>query len=113
MEEPDRSEGMAGGRYEEAFVLFVKMLCVGRYHNHFHLPLCVEASAAFPAMQEVAEIDNRVIKMGIDSDDHVETALANMYVKCSNTENAHNVFDKMFPRKCSLMDCPDCKICVE
>jgi hypothetical protein len=64
-------------------------------------------------MQEAAEIDNRVIKMGIDSDDHVETALANMYVKCSNTENAHNVFDKMSPRKCSLMDCPDCKICAE
>ena len=46
-------------------------------------------------MQEAAKIDNRVIKMGIDSDDHVETALVNMYVKCSNTENAHNVFDKM------------------
>lgn len=90
------------GRYEEAIVLYVKMLCAGIQPNNFTFPFVLKACAAFSAMQEGAQIHSHVIKMGFDMDIYVGTALISMYAKCCNMEDARKVFDKISQRNVVL-----------
>lgn len=90
------------GQYEEAIVHYVKMLCAGIQPNNFTFPFVLKACAAFSAMEEGEEIHNHVIKMGLESDVYVGTALINMYAKCGNMEDARTVFDKMSHRNVVL-----------
>jgi len=90
------------GQYEEAIVLYVKMLCAGIRPNNFTFPFVLKACAAFSAMQEGAEIHSHIIKMGLELDVYVGTALINMYAKCGNMEDACKVFDNRSQRNVVL-----------
>eukprot|EP01018_Ginkgo_biloba_P010080 Gb_35396 [translate_table: standard] len=80
---------------KEALKLFEQMQWEGfkPTHNTFVSVLC--ACASPEALELGKQVHAYVIKVEFDSNVFVETALVDMYAKCSSIEDARMVFDKM------------------
>ncbi|KAF9594783.1 hypothetical protein IFM89_034766 [Coptis chinensis] len=84
------------GFFKEAILLYVEMR---RYYyvwpNNYNLPFVLKSCGALKAFFEAEQIHSDVVKLGFGSNVYVQTALLDMYVKCSRIEIAKQIFDTM------------------
>ncbi|KAG8373265.1 hypothetical protein BUALT_Bualt11G0005900 [Buddleja alternifolia] len=69
--------------------------------NNFIFPLIAKACAKLSDLKLAQIIHARVVKTPHSSDIYVQTAMVDMYVKCSNLECGHHLFDEMPDRDVS------------
>eukprot|EP01018_Ginkgo_biloba_P026598 Gb_12372 [translate_table: standard] len=84
------------GLFGEILTLYFQMQQAGIQPDNFTFPNVLKACAGLSALQEGNEIYNYIVENGFESDVFVGAALIDMYAKCGCTENARNVFDKMY-----------------
>ncbi|KAG8373262.1 hypothetical protein BUALT_Bualt11G0005600 [Buddleja alternifolia] len=63
--------------------------------NNFTFPLIAKACAKLSVIKLARIIHAHVVKTPHSSDIYVQTAMVDMYVKCSNLECGHQLFDEM------------------
>jgi len=83
---------------EEALKLFQEMQLAGVKSDRFSLASVLCACANLEALDEGEQVHAEAIKIGIESDVCVGSALVDMYVKCSQVDcmvDARKVFDRM------------------
>lgn len=83
---------------EEALKLFQKMQLVGVKSDRFSLSSALCACANLEALDEGQQVHAEAIKIGVELDVCVGSALVDMYVKCSQVDcmvDARKVFDRM------------------
>eukprot|EP01018_Ginkgo_biloba_P028329 Gb_03597 [translate_table: standard] len=83
------------GYDEEAFNLFHQMQLVGVQPTSVTVSSILPACAHLAALQQGKEIHSYIIRMGIETDVFVGSALVDMYGKCQSIEDARQLFDKM------------------
>ncbi|XP_057815637.2 pentatricopeptide repeat-containing protein At4g37170 [Cryptomeria japonica] len=83
------------GLYNEALLLYDKMLLANVQPNRFTYPFVLKACAYTKSIDLGREIHEYAVDVGLDSDVFVGSALVDMYVKCGFLEDARDVFDKM------------------
>jgi pentatricopeptide repeat protein len=66
--------------------------------NKFTVSIALAASAAIPTLCTGKEIHGYIMRIGLDSDEVVWSALSDMYGKCRSIEEARRIFDKMVDR---------------
>ncbi|KAK9713497.1 hypothetical protein RND81_06G031100 [Saponaria officinalis] len=93
------------GRSKEALGLFRAMRsgggleCSGLMQsNKFTLSSVVAAAAAVPSLLSGKEIHGHIVRMGLDVDSAVWSALSDMYAKCGNIDEARRIFDRIVDR---------------
>eukprot|EP01018_Ginkgo_biloba_P031942 Gb_37802 [translate_table: standard] len=80
---------------EEALILFNEMQCVGLKPNQFTFVSILKACAIQTALEQGKQIHNYIIKVGLESQIFVGSALVDMYVKCGRLEEARQGFKNM------------------
>ncbi|KAL9241548.1 hypothetical protein vseg_015651 [Gypsophila vaccaria] len=94
------------GRSREALGLFRAMWsggglglgCGGMGSNKFTLSSVVAAAAAVPSLRSGKEVHGHVVRMGLEVDSAVWSALSDMYAKCGNLDEARRIFDRTVDR---------------
>eukprot|EP01018_Ginkgo_biloba_P036695 Gb_15537 [translate_table: standard] len=82
----------------EALTLYYQMQQVGIQPDNFTFPFVLKACASLSALQEGKEIHDDIVRIGLESDNFVRTALIDMYAKCGSIDFARLLFDKMSDR---------------
>eukprot|EP01018_Ginkgo_biloba_P022854 Gb_14354 [translate_table: standard] len=82
----------------EAMELFREMQKYGMKPNLSTLSSVVNACASLAAPEHGMQVHALIVKMGFEYDAFLESALVDMYVKCTNIDNARLSFDKMSKR---------------
>ncbi|KAL2906187.1 hypothetical protein RDABS01_004897 [Bienertia sinuspersici] len=86
-------------RPKEALDLYREMQNYGNLDtNKFTISSAIAASAAIPSLLSGKEIHGRIVRMNLESDSAVWSALSDMYAKCGSIEEARHVFDKTVDR---------------
>ncbi|KAG2719881.1 hypothetical protein I3843_02G006600 [Carya illinoinensis] len=84
---------------KEALELYRRMLRhENSKSNKFTISSALAASAAIPTLSTGKEIHGHIMRIGLDSDEVVWSALSDMYAKCGSIEEARCIFDKMVDR---------------
>eukprot|EP01018_Ginkgo_biloba_P029375 Gb_08128 [translate_table: standard] len=94
------------GHAEEALELFCEMQRAGINANQFTYGSILRSCTSLTALELGEGVHAHIIKSEFESDVFVGSALVDMYAKCGNITNAHEVFDKMIVRDvicCSAM----------
>jgi pentatricopeptide repeat protein len=86
------------GFCNEALVVYNQMKQAGTQPDNFNFPCVFKACAALGDLQQGRENHGYVIRSGFEFDVFVGSSLVDMYAKCGNLEDAHQVFDKMSQR---------------
>ncbi|XP_021751958.1 pentatricopeptide repeat-containing protein At4g37170-like [Chenopodium quinoa] len=87
------------GRPKEALNLYREMQSFGNLDsNKFTMSSVIAASAALPSLLSGKEIHGRILRLGLESDSAVWSALSDMYAKCGCVEGARRIFDKTVDR---------------
>jgi pentatricopeptide repeat protein len=86
------------GFCNEALVVYNQMKQAGTQPDNFTFPCVFKACAALGDLQQGRENHGYVIRSGFEFDVFVRSSLVDMYAKCGNLEDAHQVFDKMSQR---------------
>ncbi|XP_058113098.1 putative pentatricopeptide repeat-containing protein At5g37570 isoform X3 [Magnolia sinica] len=83
------------GPVREAIVFYdmMRRRCVRP--NNFSFPFALKSCAAVEALSEGEQMHADIVKLGFVCDVFVQTALVDMYAKCSRIEMARRVFDGM------------------
>ncbi|OVA10767.1 Pentatricopeptide repeat [Macleaya cordata] len=71
------------------------MLKSGVHGNNFTFPLVLKACAKLGSIRDGTKIHTHVFLMGFQGDVFVQTALIDMYSKCSNLSSSRHLFDEM------------------
>ncbi|XP_011018101.1 PREDICTED: putative pentatricopeptide repeat-containing protein At1g69350, mitochondrial [Populus euphratica] len=79
--------------FEEAILLYNKMLCNEAQITHFVFPSVLRACAGFGDMFIGAKVHGRIIKCGFDNDPFIETSLLGLYGELGCLTDARKVFD--------------------
>uniref|UniRef100_A0A803MQB4 DYW domain-containing protein n=1 Tax=Chenopodium quinoa TaxID=63459 RepID=A0A803MQB4_CHEQI len=77
-----------------AFDLYIRMLVSGAEPNSYTFPFVLKSCAKSGNTQEGKQVHGHVLKLGLDSDVFVHTALINMYAQIGDLDCARKVFDK-------------------
>jgi pentatricopeptide repeat protein len=80
---------------EEALVLFHQMQLANVMPDSVTIVSVLSACSFFRDIEQGKQIHAYITKSGVDSDVFVETALLDMYAKCSNLDIANQFFEKM------------------
>lgn len=84
---------------KEALELYREMQSCGSLDNNkFTLSTAIAASAAIPSLLSGKEIHGRIVRMGLESDSTVWSALSDMYAKCGSIKGARSIFDEAVDR---------------
>ncbi|KAK6118429.1 hypothetical protein DH2020_047846 [Rehmannia glutinosa] len=87
------------GDARKALLLFRQMkLECDEPPNNLTFPFIAKACAKLSNLKFSRAIHARVVQTPYSSDIYVQTALVDMYVKCSHLEDAHQLFDEMSVR---------------
>ncbi|KAK1356812.1 Pentatricopeptide repeat-containing protein [Heracleum sosnowskyi] len=86
------------GKFFDALQLFVSMLRLGPYPNHFTLSSVLEACAGSSSLMLGNQVHSCILKSGTPRDVILLTSLVDMYAKCGDIEAAHCIFESM-PKK--------------
>eukprot|EP01018_Ginkgo_biloba_P012902 Gb_06272 [translate_table: standard] len=78
----------------EALKLFCQMQLTGLKPDSFTIVSVLNACSQLAAIQQGREIHDYIIRSGLDYTDFVQSALVDMYAKCSDVETACRVFNK-------------------
>lgn len=79
--------------FEEAILLYDKMLCNEAQITNFVFPSVLRACAGFGDMFIGAKVHGRIIKCGFDNDPFIETSLLGLYGELGCLTDARKVFD--------------------
>lgn len=86
-------------RPKEALELFRAMQSCGSLNsNKFTVSSAIAASAAISSLLSGKEIHGHIVRMGLDTDSVVWSALSDMYAKCGSIEEARHIFDRTLDR---------------
>jgi pentatricopeptide repeat protein len=80
---------------EEVLALYYQMRRVGILPDSFTFVNVLKACTSLGNLEQGKEVHEDVVRCGLDSDVYVGNALATMYAKRGNLEDARDVFDKM------------------
>eukprot|EP01018_Ginkgo_biloba_P030278 Gb_21443 [translate_table: standard] len=86
------------GYYVEALKVFHQMQLAGVEPSSVSFINVLPACAHLAAVQQGKEIHGRIIRIGLDTDGLVGSALIDMYTACENVEIACHVFDRISQR---------------
>lgn len=86
------------GKFFDAFELFISMLRLGPYPNHFTFSSVLEACAVSSSLMLGNQVHSCIIKSGTPRDVILLTSLVDMYAKCGDIEAANRIFVSM-PKK--------------
>eukprot|EP01018_Ginkgo_biloba_P012654 Gb_23605 [translate_table: standard] len=86
------------GYEEEALKLFCQMQQADMKPNQLTLVSVLKASASLAEMEHSTQFHAYILKIGLELDVLVGTALVDMYGKCGNMYDACQIFDKMSER---------------
>ncbi|KAK7380156.1 hypothetical protein VNO78_32621 [Psophocarpus tetragonolobus] len=86
------------GFYTRALNVYSCMTHSGVHGNNLTYPLLLKACANLPSIQHGTMLHGHVLKIGFQADTFVQTALLDMYSKCSLVASARQVFDDMLHR---------------
>ncbi|XP_021859326.2 pentatricopeptide repeat-containing protein At1g15510, chloroplastic [Spinacia oleracea] len=86
------------GFFDEALVLYHKMLWVGVKPDEYTFPCILRTCGGMPDLARGREVHVHVIRYGFESNVDVINALITMYVKCGEIFSARLVFDRMLHR---------------
>ncbi|KNA17414.1 hypothetical protein SOVF_080330, partial [Spinacia oleracea] len=86
-------------RPKEALNLYRKMQSCGSWDsNKFTISSVIAASASLPSLLSGKETHGRIMRLGLECDSAVWSALSDMYAKCGCIEGARHIFDKTVDR---------------
>lgn len=80
---------------EEAMKLFCQMLQTGMKANQFTFANVLMSCARLSVLEQGKQFHSHILKMNLESDVFVGSALVDMYAKCGSIGDARNVFDKV------------------
>lgn len=83
------------GFFTETLKMHSSMQQSGVHGNNFTYPLLLKACANLSSIPHGTMLHGHVLKLGFQGDTFVQTALVDMYSKCSNITSARQVFDEM------------------
>ncbi|XP_010248641.1 PREDICTED: pentatricopeptide repeat-containing protein At4g33990-like [Nelumbo nucifera] len=83
------------GFFTETLEIYHSMLKSGVHGNSFTFPLILKACARLGSLRNGMQIHAHAFLMGFQGDAFVQTALVDMYAKCSNLTASRRVFDEM------------------
>ncbi|XP_057836382.2 pentatricopeptide repeat-containing protein At2g20540 [Cryptomeria japonica] len=83
------------GNCEEGLIFYYQTEARGLLPDKFTFPFVIKACSSLQALRHGKEIHNRIIKVGLDVDLFVGSALVDMYSKCGIMTSARQLFDKM------------------
>ncbi|VFR01387.1 unnamed protein product [Cuscuta campestris] len=81
--------------FDQTLRFFSGLLARGLLPDVYVLPSAIRACAGLSALVIGRQLHGYVLKAGFALDCFVQSSLVHMYVKCSNLEDAHKVFDEM------------------
>ncbi|CAN6442951.1 unnamed protein product [Victoria cruziana] len=84
-----------GGRPDEAYLFYVRMLQEGIRADNFLHPCVVKACAAMKGLAQGQRVHADIIKTGFDWDIVVLNSLIDMYAKCASLDDAGQIFGGM------------------
>eukprot|EP01018_Ginkgo_biloba_P006260 Gb_32989 [translate_table: standard] len=79
----------------EALELFQQMVRLGMKPDMFTLASVLSAYASLEDLQQGKQFHTHIIRTGFETNVIVGSALVDMYAKCGNVADAHQVFDSM------------------
>ena len=83
------------GFFTQTLNIYSSMAHSGVHGNNLTYPLLLKACANLPSIQHGTMLHGHVLKLGFQADTFVQTALVDMYSKCSHVASARQVFDEM------------------
>eukprot|EP01018_Ginkgo_biloba_P027290 Gb_25582 [translate_table: standard] len=83
------------GQSEEALKHFWQMGQAGVKPNRFTFPRVLGVCASLAALEQGKQVHACIIRTGFESNTFAGSGLVDMYAKCGNIEDAHQVFDEM------------------
>ncbi|MED6119974.1 hypothetical protein PIB30_016775 [Stylosanthes scabra] len=87
------------GFFTETLNIYTSMVSHSAVHgNHFTYPLLLKACASLGSITHGTMIHAHVLRLGLQHDLFVQTALVDMYAKCTYVDSARHVFDEMAHR---------------
>lgn len=81
------------GHGEEAFELFSLMRREGTKPNEFSIASLISVCAYMAALEQGKQVHSFTLRIGVDQDPMVKSALINMYSKCGGIGEAEEIFD--------------------
>lgn len=86
------------GPFESSIDLYSQMRVYGILPTKFTFPFVLKACSSLIAIEHGEEIHSHVLRLGLDSDVYISTALVDLYAKCGALVQAENVFHKVHCR---------------
>ncbi|KAL5813689.1 hypothetical protein ACOSQ3_024464 [Xanthoceras sorbifolium] len=83
------------GFFTQTLNTYSVMLRSGFLGNNFTFPLLLKACAALNSIWDGKKLHSHVLQLGFQADPFVQTALIDMYSKCSHLSFSKKVFDEM------------------
>lgn len=85
-------------QFDKVFEIFNEMLLSGEIPNKSTFTSVLSASASMASLEKGKDLHGKVVKLGLQYDVFVGTALTDMYAKSGDIESSKQVFDRM-PKK--------------
>lgn len=83
------------GHFSETLKIYSSMLQSGLHGNNFTFPLVLKACSNLASAQAGSQLHAHLTQIGFQADVFVQTALIDMYSKCSLLGSSRQVFDEM------------------
>ncbi|KAJ0104506.1 hypothetical protein Patl1_19228 [Pistacia atlantica] len=83
------------GFFTHSLNIYSSMLQTGVHANNYTFPLLLKACANINSLRLGTLLHSHVLQLGFQLDPFVQTALIDMYSKCSNLQASRKVFDEM------------------
>ncbi|XP_059647241.1 pentatricopeptide repeat-containing protein At4g33990-like [Cornus florida] len=83
------------GFFTETLKIYSSMAKSGVHGSNFTFPPVLKSCAKLCFIREGEMVHSSVLRMGFQADVFVQTALIDMYSKCSDLVSSHKVFDEM------------------
>jgi pentatricopeptide repeat protein len=82
-------------KWEEALAIFSQMREEGFIPNQFTLSSVLVACTGLGLLEYGHQVHSLLCKIGLDTDNCIESALIDMYAKCGSITEAHKVFERV------------------
>ncbi|KAK9278162.1 hypothetical protein L1049_027721 [Liquidambar formosana] len=83
------------GLFTESLNIYSSMVKSGVHGSNYTFPLVLKACAKLSSMRDGTKVHSHICLLGFQADVFVQTALIDMYSKCSNLGSSRLVFDEM------------------
>ncbi|KAL5716953.1 hypothetical protein ACHQM5_010052 [Ranunculus cassubicifolius] len=87
--------GYSSSNSTESLLYYVQMRRRGFFPNNFNIPFALKSCGISKSLSIAHQIHADIVKLGFVLNVFVQTALLDVYVKCSKLETAQRVFDQM------------------